>query len=1423
MPQSNPLPASSFELPATRRGWELGTGTSKLRTPLRSLHQEMMSRRSGLALILVLTVIMALAVIATPFVLSMIMHEKTAVAERARRQAGYGAEGVRNFAVSQLFRGAEHFERTDLEKGKEGTPYLDEEGEFRVDVRDARLKELNIRDPKGLLWGVTAFDEQGKINVTSAPDRVCINARTNISTRVVDMKDILTIYSGRPARWVRPQKIREIGTITNPVDPTGQRLTGARVDNAIQLGMGVKVRATKPGLPPFEAKVVRNGVYFIGMHAVETDPKIPAKYLHGLLEIEMRHPVNLNTARRETLAALYEGLAIAVPTAGGTGFKTYTFSSDDARKVADALYKKGIWTWHQFLVEALTLDIDDLAKTAVILNALDPGNLLLNNGNEGRGSMPFCFTSNETITVEAIAGVNTSAGTPQGGAGFREVIDLGCPSVLTRSWENQHDFDRMMGPPRLLVSTSGVVPVLPNLVSNALNLSGILGSGYSGYPFGSRMETFPKDIDKGEPSDMTLKAQQGKVLNYISMRTERDYRGQGGLFKYVEHFDDELEGRKIDAVAHPVEHAKSFFPMPNRADVASGGTEFWIRFDQPPGASTTPVKLFDIREGDEVNRISIELIMNEIVYRITDATTSTTALPLDKGWSEIKAPFVPEKDTWYHIAAYWKGTKYGQMILMIDGFVPRKAKWRHVDVDKDQAQSTELSSPMAMPDPALPYTSVPLKDSSPFQKPASWPREEPWSVPLQIGDEVVEFDPTLGQGRRGARVGDAVYGGKFQDHPQNAKVTVFGYTSPFKSWGLSILYQPPDYDPPGQIDMRFGPLVQTQGKNSLRFGNPRTTTVQGEETDPDGNSIVSAGNTRIRYVISDQNQDENTAWPDMGYIKIQDEAIFYGQITREGPKAGYFEMCTRGVELTLPLDHPTGSPIELWSIAVSVADTRMSTPTIIQLKEEWFGPVTHPQTPVPAPQAFWIGCLMNGRPVPIMRGWAWMTQTPLFHEPDELLCPVFAVREVDPTVRRMNLGRHDPVTVINPNYEKEAHTVCHAWSIEELNQWKYMQNPTGPTPPPPPREVENQGVQLAALFGQTRKQFPVDGLYSRVLKWPSGELMDQRWMALNNPPVSYGPAKATIDEVKNVAAMKGSFMLDRVAPPETPQLGVTNVPMLNTNQLVSGAIVAGEEIIGYARYDQNGGFLRCKRGWLNSTAEVHNLGDPVFLLNFLPVAALSDQQLATDARILPTTQVLAGQGYTRGYVLLNDEVVGFEEIGLKGMELDALARFDGTGLFRGMFGTEARGHPAHSMVFGIPFRYWDGYKQGQFDNRMPYFEAAHTTRDARWKEVRYSIETGQNDPNLLPHGYLRIDGLGDFTAPDVDEHSAVWHWTKSQQNPLGDYVSSRLENGQIEARFFLEYKKGSYWPEHSWKRTMKVHELRIDYDRDTKVLLHEDK
>jgi hypothetical protein len=324
------------------------------------------------------------------------------------------------------------------------------------------------------------------------------------------------------------------------------------------------------------------------------------------------------------------------------------------------------------------------------------------------------------------------------------------------------------------------------------------------------MESFPMDLDKGEPSDMTLKPLQKNRSNYLSMRTERDHRGQGGFLHLVEHFDKDLDGLRIAPGAFTKQHGEAFVGMPRRPDAAAGGTEFWIRFERDINPALE-IRLFDIRETDETNRISIALKNGQISYRITDASIGAIQRSLDKGWSEIRAPFLPEKETWYHITACWKGTRYGHMVLLIDGFIPPGAEWRYLDTDGRRVQSTELAAGINRPDdPEAPYTAILLKDTTWMVRPPGWPADRPWTVPIRIGSEVIEYDPALGVGRRGSRSTRAT------SHPLDAKVSLFGYTSQLQNYTVELEF--PFGDAPGAIAMNFGPIRATQGAGAHSFG-----------------------------------------------------------------------------------------------------------------------------------------------------------------------------------------------------------------------------------------------------------------------------------------------------------------------------------------------------------------------------------------------------------------------------------------------------------------------------------------------------------------------------------------------------------------------------------------------------------------------------
>jgi hypothetical protein len=58
-----------------------------------------------------MTVVLALAVVATPFVLSMILQERTGTTARYLSQADYGADGAKNYALWRLMHSIDYMER----------------------------------------------------------------------------------------------------------------------------------------------------------------------------------------------------------------------------------------------------------------------------------------------------------------------------------------------------------------------------------------------------------------------------------------------------------------------------------------------------------------------------------------------------------------------------------------------------------------------------------------------------------------------------------------------------------------------------------------------------------------------------------------------------------------------------------------------------------------------------------------------------------------------------------------------------------------------------------------------------------------------------------------------------------------------------------------------------------------------------------------------------------------------------------------------------------------------------------------------------------------------------------------------------------------------------------------------------------------
>src|SRR5258706_8456009 len=120
-----------------------------------------------------------------------------------------------------------------------------------------------------------------------------------VDGRVISLKDYITLYSGRDATWICPQKIRPVGF------DRGTGGGGITVDNIHVLGPQSRVRVSKQGMKSMETRISGNSILGSGGQDGFSCEQSVSAYIDGVIEVEARHPVNVNTAKRETLTAMF--------------------------------------------------------------------------------------------------------------------------------------------------------------------------------------------------------------------------------------------------------------------------------------------------------------------------------------------------------------------------------------------------------------------------------------------------------------------------------------------------------------------------------------------------------------------------------------------------------------------------------------------------------------------------------------------------------------------------------------------------------------------------------------------------------------------------------------------------------------------------------------------------------------------------------------------------------------------------------------------------------------------------------------------------------------------------------------------------------------------------------------------------------------
>ena len=163
---------------------------------------------SGIALIVAIIILATLTAIAVPFVASMISKEKVTKNNLYQTHTRLGALSAREHAVSLLMRGHSFYEHKPQALPPFNTPDYDTPDEFKIDFDAYKFSSVNeASNPKGQILGCEIQDEQGKINIRTAPPTLINNIRAMTQNGLRNTADFITEYSYRSSGWIAPVQL----------------------------------------------------------------------------------------------------------------------------------------------------------------------------------------------------------------------------------------------------------------------------------------------------------------------------------------------------------------------------------------------------------------------------------------------------------------------------------------------------------------------------------------------------------------------------------------------------------------------------------------------------------------------------------------------------------------------------------------------------------------------------------------------------------------------------------------------------------------------------------------------------------------------------------------------------------------------------------------------------------------------------------------------------------------------------------------------------------------------------------------------------------------------------------------------------------------------------------------------------------------
>lgn len=1137
---------------------------------------------------------------------------------------------------------------------------------------------------------------------------------------------------------------------------------------------------------------------------------------------EQIHPINVNTAPRQVLAALFSGVGEGKERVGRL----------EAEAIADYVYRYVRPTQYPENLNAKPLStqgefremLERCRRSRVAGERFTGAKLrsLVQNA-----VATICFKSYGNFTIEAAGIVNTPAGEESARHVIRELVTMPVASGGWWSIASQKDFDEQMG--RLVARKVVSWPFLKPPAK------------------GAALERYKRGVDRGgrdREGYVTLATGEAAAPPQGKGLIEH-FEDASSLFsgpKYITH-DGARIGGGISAPGSSLFALKDGICEPISFDA-------WIRVDRARGTK-------GIVSAGEANRNGVSLVYNragrfgwpEMLLTVADACAGQGRAP----WQgpakfRFRAPAFDAGD-WYHVALQVKGTAPGSAHVWVDGVGSMQSEgdyWPGAKLGGSLTASAALSDLTGGID-------IPVDNPSLF----------PESGAVLIDSEVIEYDGksqgSLSKGRRARRFTHLA------KHKQEALVVPYGYSVPLED----DLYR-------GEAT-----IASNLGRDSRTFLVRRTVE---DPNDPSKRipEVVAADDTgAIPVVRSDDFQDSGFIYVNGEFIFYAENNRMADEL--RNLTRGEFLTTPRDIVLNgaqVRLVSIAAKKLDPYPVYPQPDGSDTSVNRRIGSRNYKYASINDPDSD----RVEWIrlekkinrdgtwyilGCRRNrgGSPRPETirtdigqcRGQLGTIRLPLIPKGTPIL-PV--TRLAGPQCGHEDSPRGDETVtpVAGSAAEPNPLILTHGSAWRALHQGTY------------------HFVYRVSLDKPVTRGYSAGGATGgRLLKFPSGEflrkvpprlvvgsaggaalggLVDEIRcergggpaavvaMEFTEPDVVKGEPRTLAAGASSIRIM-GDISMDGARTPGGGALGMGNFPKR------SGVVKIGDELIyyglltsgdnafipwgpeqvtdtKYCPYSDSRRLNRrhtgtlvlgdCVRGVLGTSGfrQEHAAGARVTFLEAIPLTRITDALLMGADRF----SVKDGSGFpAEGYAVITTpnqraepgrgEIVGWTRKGGNN-------GFQGTEELRGRYGTREISHRQDDLVLNLPFRYWDRFVLDCEDETvMAFFQASHAAREAYWYSIDWT-ERGYHGDAPTDRVRLRVvcrfDGEPSWDERPTNRSGGLWEFTGGGEHSFSAAGGGGVIADSIEVRVYWEYLSGAWGQEvNDWKRNVRLDNLTVSF------------